>query len=57
MFKEKPEQKNLYKNPYYLGVDDHLLSKSDHAALTKGLCDFFHMFVDFQFRNSYKPVI
>lgn len=45
------------ENPFLLGVEDHLLSKTDHATLFKNLCDFYHLFVDFQFRNSVKPVL
>ena len=35
------------ENSFLLSVDDHLLSKPDHLALFKNLCDFYHMFVDF----------
>ena len=45
------------ENPFLLGVEDHLLSKTDHIALFRNLCDFYHTFVDFQFRNSIKPVL
>jgi len=50
------EKENLKKqmNTFKLGIDNHLLNKSQHSMLYKDLVSLFTMIKDFEFRSSYK---